>query len=224
MHAVVGPINPAHKLTRSAAARFLSKHTHKHTCTQNHTHSSCVFGGCERVFWILWQSECVYTWAREILVSVSSLSLPVTFSPLSEIRNFMDSSWLYRNGTLDRGLVTSPRAWTCDFLPPSWSVSYVISLLCVSSMSICEAAISNLVRSFLFGRSVIDRFDTVIDNMMPGVPGYTQTLLPRSLPPTHTTYTHREREREPPPLSITHTYKRETDINWESVCICVCDV
>ncbi len=24
--------------------------------------------------------------------------------------------------------VTSPRAWTCDFLPPSWSVSYVISL------------------------------------------------------------------------------------------------
>jgi hypothetical protein len=24
--------------------------------------------------------------------------------------------------------VTSPRAWTCDFLPPSWSVSYGISL------------------------------------------------------------------------------------------------
>ena len=24
--------------------------------------------------------------------------------------------------------VTSPRAWTCDFLPSSWSVSYVISL------------------------------------------------------------------------------------------------
>ncbi len=24
--------------------------------------------------------------------------------------------------------VTSPRTWTCDFLPPTWSVSYVISL------------------------------------------------------------------------------------------------
>ncbi len=33
MHAAVWPINPAHKLTRSAAARFLSNHTHKHTVT-----------------------------------------------------------------------------------------------------------------------------------------------------------------------------------------------
>ena len=30
MHAAVWPINPAHKLTRSAAARFLSNHTHTH--------------------------------------------------------------------------------------------------------------------------------------------------------------------------------------------------
>ena len=45
-------------------------------------------------------------------------------------------------------------------------------------MSIREAAISNLVRFFLFGRVVTDRFDTVIDTAMPGVPGYTLTLLP----------------------------------------------
>ena len=33
MHAAVWPSNPAHKLTRSAAARFLSNHTRTHTVT-----------------------------------------------------------------------------------------------------------------------------------------------------------------------------------------------
>jgi len=50
--------------------------------------------GGVKVFVILCESERVYACARKILVSVSSLSLPVTFSPLSEIRNSMDSSWL----------------------------------------------------------------------------------------------------------------------------------
>ena len=48
--------------------------------------------GGVKVFVILCESERVYACARKILVSVSSLSLPVTFSPLSEIRNSMDSS------------------------------------------------------------------------------------------------------------------------------------
>ena len=97
MHAAVWLIHPAHKLTHSAAARFLSHRTH----TQNHSTQSLIIihillvclGGV-KVFVILCESERVYACARKILVSVSSLSLPVTFSPLSEISNAMDSSCL----------------------------------------------------------------------------------------------------------------------------------
>jgi hypothetical protein len=65
----------------------------------------------------------------------------------------------------------------------------------------------------------------LIDTTMPGVPGYTQTLLPRSLPPTHTTYTHRERERETPPsLDHTHIQTRDRHKLRTCVCLCVCDV
>jgi hypothetical protein len=152
--------------------------------TNNHTHSSCMFGWCENVFYIVRKWERVYMCTENPGISVESLS-PCHF--LSSLRN---------------------QQW--HIVPVS-----------VSSMIICEDNISNLVRSSLFGLSVTDRFDT----MMPGVPGYTQTLLPRSLPPTHTTYTHRERERRnTPPPSITHTYKRETDITWERVCVCVCEM
>jgi hypothetical protein len=70
-------------------------------------------------------------------------------------------------------------------------------------MSFGEDEISNLVRSFLFGGSVTDRFDT----MMSKVLGYTQTLLPRSLPPTHTS---QEREGIPP---LSRSHKGETDVN-----------
>jgi hypothetical protein len=81
---------------------------------------------------------------------------------------------------------------------------------CVS-MSICESALSNLSRSFSFGRSATDRFDT----MMPGVAGYTQTLLPPSL-----SHTHREREGTPL-LSRSHTVIQTSEKHTQRTCVSV---
>jgi len=49
MHAAVWPINPAHKLTRSAAARFLSNRTHTHTF-RTITHILVCLGGVKVFF------------------------------------------------------------------------------------------------------------------------------------------------------------------------------
>ena len=97
MHAAVSRLLAFYILlhmTHSVAARFL------HSSTFFMTHSAAarffilllVCLGGVKVFVILCESERVYACAWKILVSVSSLSLPVTFSPLSEIRNSMDSS------------------------------------------------------------------------------------------------------------------------------------
>jgi hypothetical protein len=90
IHTAVWPIHPAHKLTYLVPTRFLSNRTHTQSLAIIHILLVCLGG--VKVFFIFCKRELVYTCARKILVSVSSLSLPVTFSPLSEIRNFMDSS------------------------------------------------------------------------------------------------------------------------------------
>ncbi len=62
--------------------------------------------------------------------SSSSLYLKIqtSFFRKINVREIVLSCFLNFKIKETKDYVTSPRAWTCDFLPSSWSVSYVISL------------------------------------------------------------------------------------------------
>jgi len=115
---------------------FGDKSTIQHPCS----HCSCLSKRLNSTFfkpkWYSrqgsWHKTCV-CYPQDGRSSSSFVFLFFKFKLLSFIKiNVIEivlSCFLIFKIKETKDYVTSLRAWTCDFLPPSWSVSYVISLL-----------------------------------------------------------------------------------------------